>query len=746
MGTSRSFGSTVDRAMTPSPAVAHGSRSLTGASTKVTGRLRAADRLIGVLWSALAVAFAFTLLNVRDNAAVWEATHWTLAPFLAAVVALRGASRTAGQERTVRLSVCAALACWGIGQTVWDAQAVVGWLPVPGPSDVFFVGSMVPAIWAIGVAGRRHLRRADRLAVRLDAVIVLVALTTVLVAAFGREAIEAGGSAGLLLLFYPIGFSATAGAGLVSAVARRARASTYVLLLGAALQGVAWIGWLPSAIRHELVPGTPAGYLFSVSLLLIGAGAANWPGRPSRNAAMRWSAGVARHLIPIVAVAGAMVPVILLAPGGMGLATAVMAAAAVGLALGRQSMLLVEGARQGKRERAAHHREIVAEAALRQAAVTRATEAAWLASVRTGATPEETLRNLCAIVAARPEFEAAGMLGLDDDGSVEILCSVGPVPLSIDEEPQSLGAIEPTDGPWFGPLGRVPSGLLVLWLRHAGTPVGLMWAVATAGRTADDLRANRAVMVEFAALASAFVGSDLHSRRSLRRSRRAIEAVIATQAMAPVFQPIVELDGRAVIGYEALTRFDDGVRPDIRFAEATALGLGVPLETACLRQAFAVAPRLPVGTFLSVNVSPELVQAVMPLAAAMEGLESELVLELTEHARIDDYGRVRDAIGLLGGRVDVSVDDAGSGYASLRHILELGPRFVKLDISLVRGIDGDPARQAIVAGLAHFAATTGCDLIAEGIETAAELEVLRVLGIRLGQGYLLGRPAARPGA
>jgi EAL domain-containing protein (putative c-di-GMP-specific phosphodiesterase class I) len=174
------------------------------------------------------------------------------------------------------------------------------------------------------------------------------------------------------------------------------------------------------------------------------------------------------------------------------------------------------------------------------------------------------------------------------------------------------------------------------------------------------------------------------------------------------------------------------------------VGLGVALEAVTLRAAFSAAKDLPTAAWLSVNASPQMLLAVVPLVAALEGLELDLVVEVTEHVAVDDYGRLREAIALLGPRVDLSIDDAGSGYASLRHILELAPRFVKLDTSLVGAIDTDPARQAIVAGLVHFATTTGCELIAEGIETESQLETLRCLGIRLGQGYLLGRPQPLP--
>jgi EAL domain-containing protein (putative c-di-GMP-specific phosphodiesterase class I) len=117
-----------------------------------------------------------------------------------------------------------------------------------------------------------------------------------------------------------------------------------------------------------------------------------------------------------------------------------------------------------------------------------------------------------------------------------------------------------------------------------------------------------------------------------------------------------------------------------------------------------------------------------------------LILELTEHARIEDYVALRQALASYGPGTLLAVDDAGAGYASLRHILELRPAFVKLDISIVRGIETDPVRQALVSGLVYFAGHTGSEMIAEGIETEAEANTLRVLGIRLGQGFLFGRP------
>jgi EAL domain-containing protein (putative c-di-GMP-specific phosphodiesterase class I) len=95
----------------------------------------------------------------------------------------------------------------------------------------------------------------------------------------------------------------------------------------------------------------------------------------------------------------------------------------------------------------------------------------------------------------------------------------------------------------------------------------------------------------------------------------------------------------------------------------------------------------------------------------------------------------------LGPRVRLAVDDAGAGVANFNHLVELRPNFVKIDASLVRGVDADPSRRAVVVGLIHFAAEAGCEVLAEGVETEAERTMVAELGVTLGQGYLLGRPA-----
>lgn len=288
-------------------------------------------------------------------------------------------------------------------------------------------------------------------------------------------------------------------------------------------------------------------------------------------------------------------------------------------------------------------------------------------------------------------------------------------------------------------------------MAHAPIVVGKrVSGVISIGRTegsdaqaAKDLTGILPILADVAAIAAMLVAPTVRDARASSRTRREVETILARHRFRPVYQPIMTVDIKQTIGHEALTRFDGGTSPDLVFTTAATVGLDLDLELACLRAAVTEARSLDSGgTWLSLNVSPALLtSATIALAEIVAKADRPIVLELTEHVVIDGYGPVRDALKRLGSTVKLAVDDAGSGFASLRHILELRPDFVKLDISLVRDVDQDPVRQAMIAGLASFAQRTGCDLIAEGVESAAELNELLSLGVPYVQGYLLGRPA-----
>ncbi|WP_166636857.1 sensor domain-containing phosphodiesterase [Cognatilysobacter terrigena] len=232
---------------------------------------------------------------------------------------------------------------------------------------------------------------------------------------------------------------------------------------------------------------------------------------------------------------------------------------------------------------------------------------------------------------------------------------------------------------------------------------------------------------------------DLHLQR-----HDAIHAVLRAGGPRMVVQPIVALDDGHAIGVEALARFDLPVHatPDIWFHEAWAVGLGVELELAAVRNALPLLGRLPRDAFLSLNVSPDTV-ASREFAEALAHVDpSRLVVEITEHAAVDDYQPVVDAaMRLRAAGVRIAIDDVGAGYASLRHVLQLAPHIAKLDMSLTRGVDCDPAKQAMVAGMMAFAMRTGVIVVAEGVETAGEAQALCDVGVRFAQGFLLATPA-----
>ncbi len=235
--------------------------------------------------------------------------------------------------------------------------------------------------------------------------------------------------------------------------------------------------------------------------------------------------------------------------------------------------------------------------------------------------------------------------------------------------------------------------------------------------------------------------------RAAERDRLAnakLRTILDDGAIRTVFQPIVDLGTGRIVGVEALSRFGiEPERPPIAwFVEAWGVGLGVRLEMAALQAALQWVDRAPGHLWLSVNVSPDTIVSsefgqILPRLPA-----DRLVFEVTEHARIDDYDAFSGPLLELrarGGRL--AIDDAGAGFASLRHILLLRPELIKLDMTLIRGIEQDEAKHALASGLISFGRKLRSLVVAEGIETAAELGTLRRLGVALGQGYYLARPA-----
>ena len=407
-------------------------------------------------------------------------------------------------------------------------------------------------------------------------------------------------------------------------------------------------------------------------------------------------------------------------------------------------------------------RDVTHERALEERSVQIIRERALIADTIRGIgprdTPEDSAQAICRQVASLTGMAGAYLLVFDLDGRAMPL---GYVVTGRPDPPLHRIPIERSrqlrqraaDGPWvesWVDRPRHPYNDLMIALgphliasapiHYDGRLIGLLGIDAANGVGATIVSDNLPALVEFADLAGILIGRDVAERTEIEQARAHVQTMIDERAFHPVFQPIVDIESDAIVGYEALSRFDDEVAPDVRFAQAASVGLGAELEIATLRAAIDDAVTLPDGAWLNLNVTPDLILAGDRLATLLADCPRRVVLEVTEHQAIADYPAFRDAIRRLGPEVDLAIDDAGAGFASLRHIIELRPAFVKLDRSLVAGVDQDEALQAMIAGLCHFARTTGCYLLAEGVETQAELDMVASLSIPFAQGFLLGRP------
>lgn len=267
----------------------------------------------------------------------------------------------------------------------------------------------------------------------------------------------------------------------------------------------------------------------------------------------------------------------------------------------------------------------------------------------------------------------------------------------------------------------------------------------------DPGRGDRAGDARFMRFLAELIGTQLNHLGDAGDARRqrveAVQAVLRAGGPRMVFQPIVALDGGEVVGAEALARFDPGPHrtPDAWFADAWAVGLGPELELAAVRGAVAQLPQLPAGAYLAVNVSPLTLTDERFDALLDELPAGRIVVEITEHAVIDDYAPLARALKRLrAAGVRIAIDDVGAGYSGLRHVLHVAPDIAKLDMSLTRDIDTDPVKQALAAAVAVFASRTGLRVVAEGVETAAEAAMLAGIGIQCAQGYLFAKPTTLP--
>jgi diguanylate cyclase (GGDEF)-like protein len=218
-----------------------------------------------------------------------------------------------------------------------------------------------------------------------------------------------------------------------------------------------------------------------------------------------------------------------------------------------------------------------------------------------------------------------------------------------------------------------------------------------------------------------------------------------------LFQPIVSLSDGSVLGYEALSRGPIGTRlegADALFSTAAERGVAAQLERICRFRAIENASGIPPGCYLFLNISPRVFEerneALSRDVVNQSQLAQErIVLEITEKQAIDDFDLIKRTLQHYQRQgFKVSIDDAGAGHNSLRAVMEFRPHFIKLDIVLVRDIDRDRAKHALVSAIIIFARRIEAKVVAEGIETVEELGTLIEMGVEYGQGFLLARPSS----
>jgi EAL domain-containing protein (putative c-di-GMP-specific phosphodiesterase class I) len=304
----------------------------------------------------------------------------------------------------------------------------------------------------------------------------------------------------------------------------------------------------------------------------------------------------------------------------------------------------------------------------------------------------------------------------------------------------ALALVVRSGGAWEIAAGR---GGLVDYVALAG----LVWVIVLALSALVTVRRfeelGRRVMLQDRHLAA----FDAPRRRLAAVTHRTQAVIDVPESIEVALQPIVDLASGRWVAAEGLVRFPDNEPPEQWFNDAYEAGIGVPLEQLALQRVLSVLPRLPERVRLSVNASPALIldPSFHEVMHACGTLRSRVALEITEHAAVTRYEDIHAA--LLPHReqgLRLAVDDTGAGYASFAHVLKLRPDVIKLDRSLLADIDHDAARRAFVTAIVLLGLELGAGVTAEGVETAAELDTLRSLGVDTVQGYLLARPSSDP--
>ena len=708
--------------------------------------------LLGALLVALAAAALVPWSPAAIGLVIDDLTQDGAALLVALALAL-AARRSSGEARFVQAGLAIGIAAQGIGMALNDLPP--GSLPsilVPLTS-AFYVVAALSVVGTVAIGVSRGLSRRILLTAGLDAVLLFLASVVVVTAVWVDAAAEVSARpavraviVGVLawvvamampLLVRPVRLTLRGPLGVVAGVLMVVSAS------------VAWLTYV-TTVGTPTAPA-PTDLLFPFGVVLLGWGALAWDLSPHPTLRIRALMERLMDLFPGAAVLACVLIELTKRDGSGTVVTGALTAAVVVIATIRETLSRASE-RAARRAEAASSERLAAE--LRE----RADTVRSLARLERADTLEETARRICEEAMRLDGIDSAVLSVIDADGTITAVAAAGledldivgkPLPPERSEHIRSMALM----GPWVEDFAtsRDPhlaavhaAGIRATAnapLRWENRLVGSLGVGTRCPVEAARLRERLPTVREFGVVGSALIGPMQAEAERRRAAAAQVDSIIADAAFAPVYQPIVEMATGETVGFESLSRFTDRTPPDVRFAQADAAGRGLELETACLVASVEGARDLPAGAWISLNVSPALVSAPDRLGRIIAAADRRVVLEITEHVPIDDYARLVAALRGLDGDVRLAVDDAGAGYAGLKHILEIRPHIVKLDVALVRSVDTDIARQALIASLISFATRTDATVLAEGVETVREFDSLRGMGVSLGQGYLLGRPA-----
>jgi EAL domain-containing protein (putative c-di-GMP-specific phosphodiesterase class I) len=703
--------------------------------------------LVGV--AVLAVRVISAPLEPSASEAVSDLTQIASAALacLAVVLGLRAAT---GVHRHYGLRVLAGLAMallLGIAEAAEPVLAVNEWLLL-----AVFAGAILLTMYQLSPLVIAGVARAMFVAAWLDMLIFFASglVMFAAIAEWQQSSVSDASIAVVTCLIAMLAWAATSATVLFGRGVRLWLGGPFVMFGGLALVAVAGASWISSG-DIELDVTWPTDVAFAVGVLLIARGWLTWTLEPIQRRGA-WVAEIGRDMASMTAITVA----ILFALLGPHADNRLDVLGEIALVFG----LLVAGVRQvamKEFERRARLAEAATSALLATEILDRGRVAQALEGVEPAADAETTAQRICERMLLLPGAAFVLLTVLDTTGGSVVVAVAGnaadglkglPLDAPVTNRLRELAAggawSEPAPS-WLAPSVATDQLGLVPLVAHSP----LVWdeqlvGILTLGPSTvgpEETSRTTAAAREAGVIAAALVGPALANEKALRRRRDEIDRVIASHAFHPVYQPIVDLATGRIVGFEALTRFDDGGRPDRWFEEAASVGRGTELEVATLSAAVGGARELPAGCYLSLNLSADIASSVDVLGGVLVRIPRPVLLEITEQVPVEDYGRMMGSLYALDIQIRLAVDDAGAGYAGLQHILAIRPHVVKLDAALIRSVDTDIARQAIVEAMVSFAARTGCTIVGEGVETASEVAMIQSLGVHLAQGYFFGRPA-----